>query len=75
MTSDGQGHMRISELTLKVVLAELPNPVCTQSVAQVAGKRRLDREHLRHVLPHQLRACASQITHGALILGIDIAFR
>jgi hypothetical protein len=75
MTGDGQGHMGINELPLKVRLAELPNPVRTQSVARVTGKRRLNREHLRHFLPHQLGAFASQITHGALVLGIDIAFR
>jgi hypothetical protein len=50
--------MGISELTRKVVLAELPNPVRTRSVARVAGKLRLDREHLRHFLPHQLSAFA-----------------
>jgi hypothetical protein len=31
--------MGISELTLKVMLAELPNPVRTQSVARIAGKQ------------------------------------
>jgi hypothetical protein len=75
MTGDGQGHVGISELPLKVMLAELPHPVRTQSVARVTGTRRLHREQLRHVLPHQLSAFASQSTHGALTLGRDIAFR
>jgi hypothetical protein len=75
ITGDGQGHVGISELPLNVVLAELSNPVRTQSMARVTGKLRLNREHLRHFLPHQWSAFASQITHGALTLGIDIAFR
>jgi len=34
--------MAISELTLKVVLAALPNSIRTHSVARVAEKLRLD---------------------------------
>jgi hypothetical protein len=44
--------MAISELTLKVVLAALPNSIRTHTVARVAEKLRLDWEHLRHFLPH-----------------------
>jgi hypothetical protein len=65
----------LSELTCQVVLAERSNLVRTPSMARVAGKQRWAREPLRHVLPHQLGTFPSQITHGALVLGIDTAFR
>jgi hypothetical protein len=75
VTRDGQGDVDLSELTCQVVLAERSNLVRTPSLARVAGKQRWDRAHLRHVLPHQLGTCPEQITHGALVLGIDTAFR
>jgi hypothetical protein len=75
VTGDGPGHTGSSALTLKVVLAELPHPVRTRSMARVAGTLRVDREHLRHVLAYQLAAFASPITHRALVFGIARAFR
>jgi hypothetical protein len=75
VTRDGQGDVDLSELTCQVVLAERSNLVRTPSMARVAGKQRWAREPLRHVLPHQLGTCPEQITHGALVLGIDTAFR
>ena len=75
VTRDGHGDVDISALTCQVVRAERANLVRTPSMARVAGKQRWDRAHLRHALPHQLGTFPSQITHGALVLGIDQAFR
>ena len=75
VTRDGQDGVDRSELTGQVVLAERSNLVRPPSMARVAGKQRWAREPLRHVLPHQLGTCPEQITHGALVLGIENAFR